>query len=118
VKDAELDQRSKRRWNQAIKFSILAVVTLGVAALTARKWYVATEMCCGSSCIANLKQIEGAKGTWALENRKDLNAIPTDTDLFGVNKYFREKPICPQGGTYTIGSVAEKPRCSIPGHTI
>ena len=25
---------------------------------------------------------------------------------------------CPQGGTYTIGSVGEKPTCSIPGHAL
>jgi len=25
-------------------------------------------------------------------------------------------PVCPGGGTYTIGPVGELPQCSIPGH--
>ena len=33
-------------------------------------------------------------------------------------KHMGEKPTCPAGGLYTLGSVSEKPRCSIPGHTI
>ena len=70
------------------------------------------------ACIANLKAIEGVKATWALENHKSSNAVPTDAELFGETNYIREKPICPRGGKYTIGSVAQKPRCSIPSHTI
>ena len=70
------------------------------------------------ACKANLKTIEGAKATWALDNNRVSNAMPTDTDLFGMANYIREKPACPLGGTYTTGQVGEKPRCSIPGHTI
>ena len=72
----------------------------------------------GIACVSNLRTLEGAKGTWALENNKMSNAVPKDTDLFGDTKYIREKPVCPSRGTYTLGSVAEKPRCSIPSHTI
>src|SRR5687768_1837351 len=35
-------------------------------------------------CIANLKQIEGAKHTWMLEKEKTTNDIPTDAELFGA----------------------------------
>jgi hypothetical protein len=69
-------------------------------------------------CISNLKAIDGSKATWALEYDKQTNEVPTDTDLFGADKYMREKPVCPAGGIYAIGSVGENPRCSIPGHTI
>jgi len=70
-----------------------------------------------SSCIADLKQIDGAKQTWALENHKRTNDTPTAADLFGPSQYIRAAPKCPQGGSYFIGQVWEKPRCSFPGHT-
>src|SRR5262245_21707126 len=67
------------------------------------------------ACSANLKQIDGAKATWALENKKTITDVPTPTDLYGTNAYIREEPACPLGGKYVIGSMAQKPRCSIPG---
>ena len=70
------------------------------------------------SCQANLRTIDGLKASWALEIDSISNAIPTDADLFGYDKYIREKPMCPAGGTYTLGSVNQKPHCSIPDHTI
>ena len=71
-----------------------------------------------NACVANLKQIEGAKATWALENKKLPTDVPQDSDLFGTNRYLREKLNCSEGGTYSLGAVNEKPTCSIPGHTL
>ncbi len=71
-----------------------------------------------SLCVAHLKQIEGAKATWALEHRKQPTDVPTDSDLFGTNRYIFVKPKCPAGGNYTLGAVSENPRCSIPSHTL
>ncbi len=65
----------------------------------------------------NLRAIQGAKETWALERNKTPNDVPTDGDLFGPDKYLREKPVCPRDGIYTLGKVSEKPTCSVPGHT-
>jgi len=54
-----------------------------------------------------------------LEHRKTTNDIPPDFDLFGAAPaLMREKPTCPSGGSYTIGRVGEKPRCSVTGHTL
>ena len=75
------------------------------------------ESCsCRSACVMNLRAIEGAKATWALESRKTTNDIPADSDLFGPDSYIREKPQCPQGGVYTLGKVGEKPTCSVRAH--
>ena len=65
----------------------------------------------------NLRVIEGAKETWAREENKLPDDTPTDADLFGQDRYIREKPRCPGGGTYTLGKVSEKPRCSVADHT-
>jgi general secretion pathway protein G len=70
------------------------------------------------ACIGNLKSIDGAKTTWALEMKKTDSDVPTDADIFGPGKNIEKKPDCPAGGTYELRSVGEKPTCSIPDHTI
>jgi hypothetical protein len=69
------------------------------------------------SCINCLRQIDGAKQQWALENHKDTNAIPTIAD---VAQYLKNNklPVCPGKGKYTIGRVGEAPICSNPQHRI
>ena len=74
-----------------------------------------------NACIANLKQIDGAKATWALENKKVNSDTPVATDLFGASAYIRDTPACPGGGTYTLEVVSTKPACSLAsaaGHTL
>lgn len=70
-----------------------------------------------SSCWVNLKQIQGAKETWALEHKQPRTAIPKDSDLFGEDRnqhYMRSKPVCASGGQYTIGPVGVNATCSLP----
>ncbi|HKW29935.1 MAG TPA: DUF4190 domain-containing protein [Verrucomicrobiae bacterium] len=68
-----------------------------------------------NACINNLRQIDGAKQQWALENGKKADDVPTAEDLkpFFKNGIF---PTCPAGGTYAIGVVSNAPTCSVPGH--
>lgn len=68
---------------------------------------------CENACINNLRQLDGAKQTWAAEERKTTNDVPTWDDLRGYMKF---QLVCPQGGAYTIGRVGERPKCSIPQH--
>jgi len=68
-----------------------------------------------NACINNLRQLDAAKQEWALEKSKSATDTPTKEDLM---PYLRRWPVCPQGGTYTIGAVGEKPTCSIPGHVL
>ncbi|HEX5399756.1 MAG TPA: hypothetical protein VFY06_11995, partial [Verrucomicrobiae bacterium] len=68
-----------------------------------------------NACINNLRQIDAAKNEWALEKHKTATDVPTKENLL---PYLRSWPVCPDGGTYTIGAVGEKPTCSIPGHKL
>lgn len=68
-------------------------------------------------CINNLKQIDVAKQAWALEGKKGPADVPTISDLLphlGGGNF----PICPAGGTYTIGALSTAPECSIPRHVL
>src|SRR5205809_349258 len=69
------------------------------------------------ACIANLRQIQNAKEQWAVENNKSTTETAVDSELFGLDKYLKTRPKCPDGGTYSINSNDTPPSCSIPGHT-
>jgi hypothetical protein len=69
-----------------------------------------------NSCFNNLRQLDGAKQQWALENRKTQNDMPTEADLI---PYLRTGiPKCPAGGVYTLNVMEKPPVCSIPGHQL
>ena len=70
-----------------------------------------------NACINQLRQLDGAKQQWALENKKTANATPNERDLA---VYLKDGafPKCPAGGVYTINTVALVPTCSIRGHAL
>lgn len=72
-----------------------------------------------NSCIANLKQIDGAKQQWALENKKLSADIPAVSD---VTPFLKNSvlPVCPASGTYTLNAVSTDPTCTKAtlGHTL
>lgn len=69
------------------------------------------------ACIANLRLIYAAKQAWALDKSKTDADVPTEQDLL---PYLKGSvfPVCPAGGTYSIGAVGQLPTCSIPGHVL
>jgi len=66
-------------------------------------------------CAGHLNSFVLAKKRWA----EDHNAAATETPTFDdLEPYFRRgMRMCPDDGTYTIGTVAELPKCSIAAHT-
>ena len=96
---------------------MIVVAIIGIlAAIAIPNFIKAREASQKNACIANLKAIEGAKGTWALENKKVNTDSPSDTDLFGATLFIRDKPASPAAGTNTIGAGSAKATGTIPGH--
>ena len=96
---------------------VVAIIGL-LAAIAIPNFIKAREASQKNACIANLKQIDGAKNTWALEQKKVNSDVPVDTDLFGSALYIREKPECPAAGTYSLLRVDTKPTCTVSSHTL
>src|SRR5215218_3354 len=96
---------------------VVAIIGL-LAAIAIPNFIKAREASQKNACIANLKQIDGAKNTWALENKKVSTDTPVVGDLYGATLYIRDQPGCPAAGAYTIGTVSEKPKCNIAPHTL
>lgn len=69
-----------------------------------------------NTCINHLRMLDGAIQQWALEKRKSDTAKPTVSDLLEFLP--GEFPRCPDVGNYSIGKVADTPRCSIKGHAL
>ena len=65
-----------------------------------------------NACASNLRQLEGAKQQWVLNESRGTNAAPTMKEL---QPYLGRTLICQNGGTYTLGKVGESPRCSVCG---
>ena len=98
---------------------VVAIIGL-LAAIAIPNFVKARTASQKNACIANLKQMDGAKATWALEQKKVNTDTPGDTDLFGTTQYVRDKPECPGGGAYALNRVDAKPTCdqSAAGHSI
>ena len=91
---------------------VVAIIGL-LAAIAIPNFVKARAASQKNACIANMKQIEGAKANWALENKKQNTDTQANSELYGTDKYIRIEPECPGGGTYTIGSVSEVPTCTL-----
>lgn len=99
-------------------FFIVPVILL-LAAMAIPNYVKARTHASPNACVNNLRQIDGAKEQWALENKKPRGALVTPADGPAVNAYIKGgDPRCPSGGSYTYGPIGDSPTCSISGHTL
>ena len=72
------------------------------------------------TCIENLSQIESAKQQWGLENGKKDGDAPSDSDLFGSDRYIKVKPSCAGAGTYDLKVIGVNATCTLAsdGHVL
>lgn len=70
-----------------------------------------------AQCVSNLKQIQGAKESWALESKKGASDVCRAED---VTPYLKNStlPICPMRGSYEIGTIGGHVICTITNHAL
>ncbi len=67
------------------------------------------------TCRATLRRIDIAIQEWALDhNAAGTAAVPTETIRARLEG--QHVPACPAGGSYSVSTVEEPPRCSVPNH--
>jgi prepilin-type N-terminal cleavage/methylation domain-containing protein len=91
---------------------VVAIIGL-LAAIAIPNFIKARQASQKNACIANMKQLQGATATGALELKLAAGAQLTDAQLFGASAYIAKKPVCPANGTYTYGKVDTDPVCSL-----
>ena len=85
---------------------VVAIIGL-LAAIAIPNFIKAREAAQNKACIANLKQIDGAKTLWALDGN---TAAPSMSDL--VPNYIKSTPTCPaDGDAYNINALGVQPTC-------
>ena len=92
---------------------VVAIIGL-LAAIAIPNFVQARTTAQTKACIANLKQIEGAKTLYALDG--GTTDPPTMGNL--VPTYIKTTPSCPAGGTYTIGVQTARPTCNQTNHVL
>ena len=92
---------------------VVAIIGL-LAAIAIPNFVRARDSAQKNTCINNLRQIDGGKQQWALENKKSDTDSPGTSD---VAPYIKNNafPTCPSSGTYTVNAVNTDPTCSKSG---
>lgn len=96
---------------------VVAIIGL-LAAIAIPNFVKARGTAQKNACINNLRQMDGAKEQWALENKKNDASPVVEAD---INKYIKgeTKPECPGGGTTSYGAtVGDSPTCTEADHTL
>ena len=95
---------------------VVAIIGL-LAAIAIPNFVRARNTAQQNACINNLRQIDGAKQQWALENRQTDTASPAAA---AITPYLKGgvMPTEPASGTYTINAVNANPTCNIGGHAL
>ena len=107
----------KRKQGFTLIEIMIVVLIIGLLAAIAIPSFVrARDRARTNACINNLRQIEYAKETWAMENNADFGADVDDEAWEAIRG--GALPTCPAGGEYTPGAVGTTPTCDVDGHVL
>jgi len=120
------NQTSRKAGFTLVEIMIVVAIIGLLAAIAIPNFVRARATSQANACINNLRQIDGSKQQWALENNKVGTDLPVDTDiqiylgrgnggqlLNVAGGQVLNKINCPASGTYTIGTVQTPPSCSL-----
>src|SRR3569833_155025 len=105
----------RRRGFTLIEIMIVVSIIGMLLAIAVPNFVKAREKSRATSCQQNMTQIISAKERWAMDNNRPATDTPSMVELAVPGLYMRNTPLCPSGGTYTVGTLQETPPCSIGG---
>ena len=112
------ERQASMKTNKKSGFTLVEImIVVGLigllAAITVPAMAHARDKSQTTSCMNNLRQIDGAKDQYGFEN---YSATPTLGDL--VPSYLSVTPVCPAAGSYTISALDADVECNVSNHTL
>jgi prepilin-type N-terminal cleavage/methylation domain-containing protein len=98
---------------------MIVVLIIGILlAIAIPNFISARDSSRARACIANLKEIDSAKQQYVMDAKQPSTYTFTGTYSGTtanqlVPNYIRSFPLCPSGGTYTVGAANANPTCSV-----
>ena len=90
-----------------------------IAGMAVPSFFKARASAQRACCINNLRQLEAAKQSWAMEKGKRDGVKPKIKD---ITPYLHDQrmPVCPSGGNYLLQRLGRDPYCSLQadGHAL
>lgn len=113
----EAAPKPKKRFKW-VKWGLVALLLITLTAIAIPNFMKARTTSCKSACINNLRQIDGAKEQWALENKASEGTPVTAADEEAINKFIKgeQRPVCPSGDAsarYIYNAVGAAPSCTV-----
>src|ERR1700747_2992200 len=100
--------RNRKQGFTLVEIMIVVAIIGLLAAIAIPNFVRARATSQKNACINNLRQIDGAKQQWALENHQVSPASPGQGSLqpYLGRGTAGSWPLCPASGTYTVGIVS------------
>jgi prepilin-type N-terminal cleavage/methylation domain-containing protein len=110
----EMKMKMKRSGFTLVEIMIVVAIIALLAAIAVPSFMSARTKSMQSSCLNNLRLIDGAMQQYALDYSNTV--ATTMAQLVGTNGYIKDTPVCKAGGAYTLpANLSAKTSCSVHG---